>query len=153
MDSNDITSLNKMLNVPEQCAFYKMRRASRVVTQVYDRFLKPCGLAPTQFSLLVALSSAGLVTISRLAEAMVMDRTTLTRNLKPLEREGLVKIVPGPDRRTRAVTLTTSGKKKLAWALPLWEQAQNYMAKKLGQGQWQELKKSLDTTIANLKPV
>jgi len=147
------TPTNQTPNVAEQCAFYKMRRASRVVTQVYDRFLKPCNLAPTQFSLLVALSSAGLITISRLAEAMAMDRTTLTRNLKPLEREGLVKIVPGPDRRTRAVTLTSSGKKRLLAALPLWEQAQNYMAKKLGQGQWQDLKKTLDKTIGRLKPV
>ena len=146
------TPTNKIPNVSEQCAIYKMRRASRVVTQVYDRFFKPCNLAPTQFSLLVALSSAGLVTISRLAEAMAMDRTTLTRNLKPLEREGLVKIVPGPDRRTRAVTLTSSGKKKLLAALPLWEQAQNYMAEKLGQGLWQDLKKTLDKTIGHLKP-
>ena len=144
---------NKIPNVADQCAFYKMRRASRVVTQVYDRFLKPCDLAPTQFSLLVALASAGQVTISRLAETMAMDRTTLTRNLKPLEREGLIKIVPGPDRRTRAVTLTSSGKKKLQAALPLWEQAQTYMAKKLGQGQWEELKSTLDTTIGHLKLV
>ncbi len=138
-------------NVSAQCAFYKLRRASRVITQVYDQFLKPCGLAPTQFSLLVALSSAGLITISRLAEAMVMDRTTLTRNLRPLEREGLIKIVPGPDRRTRAVTLTSSGEKKLLAALPLWDQAQCYMAKKLGQGQWQDFKKTLDKAVGNLK--
>ena len=152
MKQQSTTLADKITNVSEQCAFYKLRRASRVVTQVYDQFLKPCGLAPTQFSLLVALSSAGLITISRLAEAIVMDRTTLTRNLRPLEREGLVKIVPGPDRRTRAVTLTSSGKKKLLAALPLWDQAQHYMAKKLGQGQWQDLKKTLDKTVDNLKP-
>ena len=80
-----------------------------------------------------------------------MDRTTLTRNLRPLEREGLIKIVPGPDRLTRAVTLTSSGEKKLLAALPLWDQAQRYMAKKLGQGQWQDFKKTLDKAVGNLK--
>ncbi len=143
--------MTEVLEVVQQCAFFKIRKASRVVTQVYDRFLKSSGLAPTQFSLLVALSAAGLITVTQLAEHLVMDRTTLTRNLKPLEREGLIRVVPGPDRRTRAIALTMVGKKKLKEALPLWEKAQGYMAEEIGDPQWQHLRESLDVTVGRLK--
>ncbi len=143
--------MTEVRDVVQHCAFFKMRKASRVTTQVYDRFMKPAGLAPSQFSLMVALSFAGSISVSHLAEILIMDRTTLTRNLKPLEREGLVKIVPGSDRRTRAVSLTAAGKQKLSEALPLWEKAQEYMAECLGQRQWRMLRKVLDNTVGLLK--
>jgi DNA-binding MarR family transcriptional regulator len=142
---------DKLAQVGRECSFFKMRKASRAITQIYDRFMKDAGLAPTQFSLLVALGRTGEITITRLAQILVMDRTTLSRNLRPLEREGLVRVVPGPDRRTRALALTPQGRDRLAKALPLWEQAQAHMARRLGPERWQGLKETLDATVDQLR--
>jgi DNA-binding MarR family transcriptional regulator len=76
---------------------------------MYDQFLAPSGLQITQFTLLVSCAVAGPVPITNLAEVLVMDRTTLARNLKPLEKRGMVKISEGEDRRVRLVELTEKG--------------------------------------------
>lgn len=95
--------------------------------------MKPSGILPTQFTLLVATRALGPVTITKMAEALVMDRTTLTRNLKPMEREGLLSVAPGmDDHRSREVCLTRKGQKKLEQALPLWKEAQRQMQQALG---------------------
>lgn len=78
-------------------------------------------------------------TVNELAEVLGMDRTTLTRNLKPLEREGCLRSDPGQDRRTRVVSLTTEGEAALAKALPLWRQAQTHVEETLGQQRWSDL--------------
>ena len=88
------------------CSCAGLRRASRAVTQSFDAVLRPSGLRTTQLSLLVALAKLGRVPVSRLAEALVMDRTTLTRNLRPLEKASWIRVVEGPDLRRRAVILT-----------------------------------------------
>lgn len=142
---------DELARVGRECAFFKMRKASRAITQIYDRFMKDSGLASTQFSLLVVLGQAGEITITRLAELLVMDRTTLSRNLRPLEREGLIRVVPGPDRRSRALALTDQGRDRLAKALALWEQAQAHMAERLGPERWQGLKETLDATVDELR--
>jgi DNA-binding MarR family transcriptional regulator len=96
--------------------------------------LKPSGLEPTQFTLLVAYAMAGPVPISALAGAIAMDRTTLTRNLWLLARQGLADIEEGADRRVRRVELSKKGRTALARALPLWQKAQSGMTEILGQG-------------------
>lgn len=133
--------------VANTCACFNLRKASRTVTQLYDEILQPSGLLATQFTLLVAIALAGSVTITRLAEELVMDRTTLTRNLKPLERQGLLEIAPGQDQRTRVVTLTASGHEALALAIPLWEQAQASVVEGLGQKRWSTLLSNLSDTV------
>lgn len=133
--------------VANTCACFNLRKASRTVTQLYDEILQPSGLLATQFTLLVAIAIAGSVTITRLAEKLVMDRTTLTRNLKPLERQGLIEIAPGQDQRTRVVTLTASGREALAKAIPLWEQAQASVVEGLGQNRWSTLLSNLADTV------
>ena len=85
----------------EQCICFNLRKAARVITQIYDEAFQPTGCRATQMPLLVATRAMGPVTVNRLAEAVVMDRTTLTRNLKPLERQGLVKVQTGKDHRER----------------------------------------------------
>ncbi len=77
--------------ITAMCACFHLRQASRVVTQLYDETLRPTGILGTQLPLLVALRLHGELTVHGLAKALVMDRTTLTRNLKPLQREGLAK--------------------------------------------------------------
>ncbi len=80
-----------------------------------------------------------------------MDRTTLTRNLKPLEREGLLKSEPGQDQRTRVISLTSNGETALAKALPLWEQAQSTVEGVLGQQRWSALLSLLLETTALMR--
>jgi DNA-binding MarR family transcriptional regulator len=102
-----------------------MRRAMRRVSQIYDEALKPCGLRSTQRSLLVSIARARRPTMGELAASLVLDRSALAHNLKPLEREGLVEVVADKhDKRIRLVALTKAGRAKLAQSLPLWEEAQ-----------------------------
>jgi DNA-binding MarR family transcriptional regulator len=131
-----------------QCACFNLRKAARAVTQLYDGMLRPSGLRATQFSLLMVVRAMSKVSISRLAEEAVMDRTTLTRNLDLLEREGLVRIRPGEDARVREVELTPAAEEKLAAALPYWERAQAEMSKKLGVGRMERLLGDLSGAIA-----
>jgi len=104
-----------------------LRRAARVVTQYYAKVLRPSGLEPTQFTLLIACATAGPVPISALAGAIAIDRITLTRNLRLLARQGLARVTEGEDRRVRQVELSRNGRTARARALPLWQKAQSGM--------------------------
>ena len=141
----DMTQLN---TVAATCFCMNIRKASRVITQLYDEALKPSGLLVSQFTVLVALASVGSITMTQLAEALVMDRTTLTRNLKPLEREGLVRIESGQDQRTRVLSLTNAGQTALEKALPLWQEVQIQVVERLGQEQWKLLLTGLLNTVS-----
>ena len=114
------------------CACANLRGAARAVTRLYDDILRPSGLQATQFTLLATIALAGPAPITQLAEGLVMDRTTLTRNLKPLEKQGLIQVAAGEDQRIRLVSLTEPGQQTLAKALPLWEQAQAQAVNTLG---------------------
>lgn len=111
------------------CNCLALRQAARHVTAAYDAVLAPYGLRTTQFSILTRLSEpgpqAGAWSIHALAARMVMDRTTLGRNIRPLAREGLLRIGPAPhDRRLRALTLTPKGADRVREAQPAWRRAQ-----------------------------
>lgn len=109
----------------DRCACLALRQAARRVTQLYDHHLAGVGLRVTQFSMLARLAHDGPASIRDFAAAMVMDRTTLTRNLKPLERDGLVETRTDPrDRRGRLVALTAAGRARLAQAVAAWAEAQ-----------------------------
>lgn len=116
--------------------------AARAVTRGYDRALRSTGLRITQFTILVAASVAGGVALGQLAEMLGLERTTLTRNLALLEREGLVKI-GNLDGRTRNVLIAPSGKARLNAALPLWNRAQERLQQKLGREKWRNLQDDL----------
>jgi DNA-binding MarR family transcriptional regulator len=103
------------------------------VTQLYDDVLRPSGLRNTQLTLLMLLRGHGSMSITRLAEAAMTDRTTLTRNLALLEQRKLVRIVPGEDARVRVVELTDAGEDAIDEAFPLWEKAQALMTTRLGR--------------------
>src|ERR1700675_4958271 len=101
-ETEDLTMPAEKLPRPEDCNCFAVRSAARHVTQLYDRFLAPIGLRVTQFSILARLKRMGPLTINTLAEDMVMDRTTLGRNILPLERDGLIEIEPiASDRRAK----------------------------------------------------
>lgn len=129
------------------CACFNLRKATRATTQYYDEMLRPVGIRVTQFSLLVAVSIAGSVTVTRLAELSVLDRTTLTRNLEVLEKQRLIEVTPGEDRRTRMVSITLEGRKTLIKALPLWKTAQAQVVEALGKPRWQSLQENLSRIV------
>jgi len=107
------------------CNCLAVRQAARHVTQFYDQFLMPFGLRTTQFSILVRLKRMGPMTINTLAKAMVMDRTTLGRNILPLEREDLVSVVKGSsDRRSKELRVTEAGAERLRAGVEGWTEAQ-----------------------------
>jgi DNA-binding MarR family transcriptional regulator len=129
---------------PANCTCFNLRKAARAVTQVYDEALRPSGLKATQLSLLYVVDHLGPSGITELARTLVMDRTTLTRNLKPLMEQRLLEIVEGADRRRRPIALTPRGRNKLAEALPLWQEVQACVAHDLGRGRWANLLRGLD---------
>jgi len=130
------------------CVCLNLRKAARAVTQVFDNALQPLGLRSTQLPVLVTLALSGSMTISQLAEELVMDRTSLTRLLRPLESAGLLEIVAGEDRRTRVVSLTDRGKETVADAFPLWEKAQGYVLERLGRRRWHDMRENLSATVS-----
>lgn len=117
--------------VPSACTCFRLRRASRRVTQVYDHTLVPVGLSLNQYSILRRSEREPRV-LGELAIELGMDRTTLTRNLSPLISEGLVETVRGRDARQRLVALTTAGRDRLVAAKPLWREAQTLIDTLLG---------------------
>lgn len=122
------------------CACFNLRRAARLVTQLYDRRLAPSGLKATQFTLLAMIAGAGKgITITELAGRLGTDRTTLTRNLRIVEKERLVRIDPGDDRRERIVVITEEGRRRLAEAAPLWRQAQLEVTGRFDEEDWSGL--------------
>jgi len=111
---------------PLVCNGAALRKATRRLTQLYDAVLAPCGLSISQRSILVHIERAGSPTMSELAYAMVLDRSALARNIKPLERDGYVEqVADAQDGRVRRVELTASGRAKLAESNRLWRNAQN----------------------------
>jgi|ERR1700730_43322 DNA-binding MarR family transcriptional regulator len=124
------------------CACQKVRIAARAVTRAYDEVLRPTGLRSTQFTVLVAASVAAGIPLNRLATVLGLERTTLTRSLAGMEKEGLIR-VESVDGRTRNVVLTQAGKERLDRALPLWNQAQQNLRKRLGEGAWTVVNDSL----------
>lgn len=109
----------------ESCNCYAVRAAARHVSQFYDQVLAPTGVRTTQYSILAKLKRKGPLTINALAADMVMDRTTLGRNILPLQRDGLVKVeADATDRRAKALRLTKAGEKRLQAAHERWVVAQ-----------------------------
>ncbi|MDH1056248.1 MarR family winged helix-turn-helix transcriptional regulator [Aquipseudomonas alcaligenes] len=118
--------------LPTSCLCTKLRRASRGVTRLYDEALADVGLNAAQFSLLRNLQRLGQPSISALAEAMGLDRSTLGRNLRVVEGRGLVQLDEGADQRSRQVALSDAGRQVLEQGAPLWEHAQQQLALRLG---------------------
>ena len=131
-----------------ECVCGSLRKAARAVTQLYDGMLRPTGLRVTQFGILGTTMAIEPVTVTRLAGATVTDRTTLTRNLKLLEKQGLIRVNSGNDRRERKVTLTDRGREAVIKAYPLWQKAQRDVVKLLGEERWKVLQQELSAVVS-----
>ena len=130
-----------------RCACANIRRVDRAITQVFDEVLAPSHLHTTQFTLLAAIAEIGQATMQQLAEMLVMERTSLTRALEPLTRQGLVYIERGVDRRTRVVQLTQAGEEALEKAFPSWQKAQNRVRNTLGEERFERLLAELSAVV------
>jgi DNA-binding MarR family transcriptional regulator len=126
------------------CNATALRKATRRISQMFDDVLAPAGLRSTQRSILAHIARAGVPTMGELAAALVLDRSALAHNLKPLERDGLVAMRPDTsDRRSRRVALTTAGMTKLKSSMPLFVEAQRRFESAFGAGRAEELRRVL----------
>jgi DNA-binding MarR family transcriptional regulator len=134
----------------EECNCFAVRAAARHVTQFYDQVLAPAGLRTNQFSILAKLNRLGPLTINALAREMVMDRTTLGRNILPLERDGLIRIeATESDRRAKELHLTKVGEKRLQMAHKGWSGAQVRFETTFGPRRAADLRTMLRAVVAS----
>src|SRR6267378_2363652 len=130
-----------------ECACFDLRRATRAVSRMYDDFLRDAGLNITQFSLLNLICAEKELSISTLGRYMVMERTSITRALAPLERDGLIRSRPGTDKRIRVVSVSHKGRRLVEDSEPRWRQAQEALLQMIGGDRWRAMRTVLrDTT-------
>ncbi|MDP2620367.1 MAG: MarR family winged helix-turn-helix transcriptional regulator [Hyphomicrobiales bacterium] len=115
------------------CTCYRLRKAARRITQIYDQHLAETGLTANQHGMLTELARSGALSMGRLSALIGMDASTLTRNLRPLARRGLIEVATARDRRAREVRLTKTGAERLAAALKPWRAAEGAVMRALGQ--------------------
>jgi DNA-binding MarR family transcriptional regulator len=140
---------NAPATMTQECNCFAVRSAARHVTQFYDQHLASSGLRTTQFSILSRLKRNGSMTINRLAEEMAMDRTTLGRNILPLERDGLIRVEPASnDRRAKELHLTAAGVKRQQTALKAWTEAQGQFEETFGPQRAAQLRGMLRAVVA-----
>jgi DNA-binding MarR family transcriptional regulator len=133
-----------------ECNCLAIRQAARHVTQFYDQVLAPSGLRATQFAILSRLRRGGPMPINTLAGQLVMDRTTLGRNILPLERDGLIEVAPSRvDRRRHELRLTESGRERQQAALECWATAQERFGAVFGDERAAALRGLLGEVIAS----
>ena len=135
------------------CTCGRLRKLSRRVTQIYDHMLEPQGISIQQFGLLAPLQGRGDMSMGEFADYVVSDPTTLTRNLKPLERDGYIAIKTAPDdRRRKVISITDKGREKFHAALPQWREAQRQVAEALGEAKYTALNAALVDSLEGLRP-
>lgn len=133
------------------CAHANLRQATRIVSQMYDAALKPSGLRATQFTLLAVLAKRGELPVTKLAEILVLDRTTLTRNLKPLVKKDWLSIGREEDERIRLISLTEQGHTVVREATPLWRQAQKNIVAQIGAENLPKLVADLNSLVQTMQ--
>ena len=134
---------------PEECNCLAVRQAARHITQFYDQFLAASGLRTTQFSILATLRRLGPMTINALAAEMVMDRTTLGRNILPLERDGLIAVVQGSrDRRSKELRVTKAGEDRFQAGMKGWVKAQRQFEAAFGAKRTTDMRALLHAVAA-----
>ncbi len=135
---------------PLECTCFRLRGAARRITQIYARHLAPTGLKISQFSLLGFVSAEGPVSISRLSDLLTTDRTTLTRNLRPLLSAGLIERAASGDKRRHDLVATAAGRALFKRALPLWAAAEHEVRAAMGARLTADLHGAIDRSMARL---
>jgi DNA-binding MarR family transcriptional regulator len=135
---------------PAECTCFRMRGAARRVTQIYSRHLASTGLKISQFSLLGFVAARGPVSITELSEMLSTDRTTLTRNLRPLLASGIIERAAGGDRRRHELVATAAGRALFKRALPLWSAAEQEVRAAMGTKLTADLHGALERSMEKL---
>jgi DNA-binding MarR family transcriptional regulator len=144
MSPPDDLPFSTTLLVRDTCLCLHVQRAARALVRRYDEALRPVGLTSGQFSLLMSLNRPEPPNIAQVASLLAMDRTTLTANLKPLERRGFVRVgMAATDKRQRALTLTPAGRSVLAAAVPIWQRTHQSIERVLGHSSPDRLRADL----------
>ena len=138
-------------SVRQNCVCFNLRRVARVVTQFFDAEMRRHGIRSTQGTLLSALHSTGTSTMAELSEILGMERTTLLRNLRPLQRDGFVTIEGGGHGGRVELSLTAKGRKQFEKVTPAWESAQRTAVQVLGEKRWSAVLTDLDAVASALK--
>lgn len=131
------------------CNCTAIRQAARHVTRFYDACMAEVGLRGTQYIILLFLSRRGPVSMAELAQAVVMDRTTMSHNLEPLARDGLVSVKVGAtDKRSRVIALTAAGRRRVEQGRAAWQRAQDHFEEKFGRAPAQKMRKMMAAVVA-----
>jgi len=138
---------------PTDCTCFRVRSAARRVTQIYSRHLAPTGLRISQFSLLGYVIARGPVSITELSELLATDRTTLTRNLRPLLASGVIERAAAGDKRRHELVATPAGRALFKRALPLWAEAEQEVRSAMGAKLTADLQSALDRSMEKLAPL
>jgi DNA-binding MarR family transcriptional regulator len=126
------------------CASFNFRRAARAVTRLYDQAFEPFGIRSTQFTILIGIAKTQPTSISALSALLIIDRTTLTRSLGLLKKQGLLSISERSIKRQRFLRLTPKGERTLAATLPAWRKAQDRFVQTLGADYWSNFRNELE---------
>jgi len=135
---------------PDECTCFRVRGAARRVTQIYSRHLAPTGLKISQFSLLGFVAARGPITIGQLSELLATDRTTLTRNLRPLLANGVIERAAAGDKRRHELVATAAGRALFKRALPLWVEAEQEVRAAMGPRLTADLHGALERSMEKL---
>ncbi len=140
----DLATLGEMART---CACLNFRKGSRSVTQFFDQSLAPTGLRSTQLVILIAAELFSPSSIARLARELVMDRSTLTRNLRPLLNMGFLRLAVAKDGKHKSVEVTPEGQAALLNAAPYWERSQRHLVERFGTDRWERLIHDLGSVV------
>ena len=151
--SSDIPNNSSNSRDVNEYICFNIRKASRAITLVCDESIRRANLRSTQFTILLALSQKGSITIGKLAEELWIDPTALSRNLQPLEKSGYIELQPGADRRTRFISLTEKGTAKTAEALKHWDDTHEQLQYHLKEQNLSQLHDSLNLFLEAVKKV
>ena len=132
----------------DTCACTRVRTAARLMTRAYDEALRPCGLSAAQLAILAAVDVDKATSIAELSKRLAMDRTTLSRNLKPLEKARWLRLGVEGWKRSKTVHVTTEGRQRLGRAAALWETAQTTFLKRFGKAEWTRVERDLQAISA-----
>lgn len=143
-------SIKKFAN-ESPCICFNLRKASRAITKIYDGMFRKAGLSAVQAAILNSIRMLGSMTVTQLAEAMATDRTTITRNLSALERDGYIKIIPGQDRRARIIVITKKGNDTSSKTMAIWTRFQKKIYKMAGKTRLEKLCKDISGVLLDIE--
>lgn len=139
------------MSAPENCVCFNLRRVTRVVTQFFDAEMRRYGIRPTQGSVLTVLMAKDRWSMEELSDWLGMERTTLVRNLRPLQRDGWVRVGGGGRGRRVELAITAKGRKQIEKLAPAWKSAQSAVVKTLGKQRWSSILSDLGKAAQTLK--